>query len=239
MCGIFGSFKFNEYEKLYNVNKKRGTFAYGSLYVTNTTNPGIAKDLYVRKREGVTTLSGDYAFEHDYDMFLGHTQAPTSAARKYSPVTSHPFDSIDYMVAHNGVLENTTELLKDIHMEDMHDNPVDSSIIPILLTYTVEFDENEVFVDHETKTIEVQAIEHVCSKMKGTFSCWIHSKITGDTYLVRSGSTLYGNMYTGSFSSTWANGIANAELKEGVVYCVTSEGLAECGSFETNSPFFL
>ena len=29
------------------------------------------------------------------------------------------------------------------------------------------------------------------------------------------------------------------ELKEGVVYCVTTEGLAECGTFETNSPFFL
>jgi glucosamine 6-phosphate synthetase-like amidotransferase/phosphosugar isomerase protein len=137
-----------------------------------------------------------------------------------------------YHVAHNGVLENTQELIEEFI--GPHDNPVDSSIIPILLSFMYEFGEDE-----PDKTPELTAIEAVCSMLKGTFGCWIQSKLTGDTYLVRSGSTLYGDILKGNFSSTRVPEIANTELKEGVVYCVTSEGLAECGEFETNSPFFL
>ena len=35
------------------------------------------------------------------------------------------------------------------------------------------------------------------------------------------------------------NVLDNDELREGVVYCVTDEGLACCGEFESSSPFFL
>ena len=232
MCGIFGSSTFSDYEKLYNVNKVRGNFAYGSLYVKTTKNPGYSKELYIRKRQSLEDITGDYAFTDQYSMFMGHTQAPTSEQRKYSPYTTHPFNSIHYHVAHNGVLENTQELIEEFI--GPHDNPVDSSIIPILLSFMYEFGEDE-----PDKTMELAAIETVCSLLKGTFGCWIQSKLTGDTYLVRSGSTLYGDIMKGNFSSTRVPGVANAELKEGVVYCVTSEGLAECGQFETNSPFFL
>jgi len=232
MCGIFGSSNFSDYEKLYNVNKVRGNFAYGSLYVKTTVNPGYRKELYIRKRKRLENITGDYAFTDNYSMFLGHTQAPTGEQRKYSPYTTHPFNSMHFHVAHNGVLENTQELIEEFI--GPHDNPVDSSIIPILLSFMYEFGEEE-----PGKTMELTAIETVCNMLKGTFGCWIHSKLTGDTYLVRSGSTLYGDIIKGNFSSTRAPGVSNTELKEGVVYCVTGEGLAECGEFETNSPFFL
>lgn len=241
MCGIFGSFDFRTYEQLYIQNKQRGSFAYGSMYVGPTKNPGIIKETHVRKREGVTTLTGDYPFAKDYDVFLGHTQAPTSSARVFSPVTSHPFNSIHYVVAHNGVLENTEQLIEEYIQ--VHDNPVDSSIIPIMISYQLEFDEilngESLNSKESNKTPDVLAIEHVCNEMKGTFGCWIYSKLTGDIFLVRSGSTLYGNITTGDFSSIKVPNICEDELEEGVVYCVTSEGLAKCGSFGTNSPFFL
>ena len=186
-------------------------------------------------------LDKDREFSKDYELFLGHTQAPTSAARKYSPYTTHPFPSMHYHVAHNGVLENTEQLIKEFI--GPHDNPVDSSIIPILIAYMLEFeaevdDINECH-DMDNKLPELRAIESVCDMLKGTFGCWIYSKLTGDTYLVRSGSTLYGNIDTGDFSSIPVMGHVESELNEGVVYCVTNEGLTNCGKFETNSPFFI
>jgi len=236
MCGIFGSHNFYVYEQLYNINKQRGTFSYGSVYIKNTVNPGLIKETYVRKQPSTTNLTGDYAFQQEYEQFLGHTQAPTSAQRKFSPSTSHPFNSIHYIVAHNGVLENTEQLIKE--NIGVHDNPVDSSVIPVLLSYVFEFNDSVHDNGTVTDTPEVKAIQEVCNMLKGTFACWIYSKLTGDTYIVRSGSTLYGNIMTGDFSSTRCD-MCKTELKEGVIYCVTSEGLATCGEFESNSPFFL
>jgi glucosamine 6-phosphate synthetase-like amidotransferase/phosphosugar isomerase protein len=241
MCGIFGSHNFRRYEKLYLENKQRGTFSYGSMYLRSTHNPGYVKETHIRKREGVVDLIEDYVFSKDYESYLGHTQAPTSATRDFSPVTSHPFNSLHYVVAHNGVLENMNELVEKYLK--VHDNPVDSSIIPILLSYQLEFNElmNGEYLEsnNESKTPDIMAIEHVCRELKGIFSCWIHSKLSGGTYLVRNGSTLFGNIETGDFSSVPVPGLCEQELQEGVIYCFTSEGLARCGEFSTNSSFFL
>jgi len=237
MCGIFGSFNFRRFETLYTTNKQRGTFSFGSFYVGKTLNPGMARETYTRKREGWVDLTGDYAFQKDYEQFLGHTQAPTGIQRDYSPVTTHPFNSVHFVVAHNGVLENTKELIEG-YIGD-HDNPVDSSVIPIVMSYMLEF--NEEFYENGDPDInpEVMAIQTTCNILKGTFACWIYSKITGNSYLVRSGSTLFGNILTGDFSSTKHDIVCEEELKQGVIYCVTEEGLATCGTFKSNSPFFL
>lgn len=234
MCGIFGSYDFKTYEKLYNNNKERGNFAYGSVYIRPTNNPGYIKDVYCRKRPGTVNLTGDFAFQQDYDLFLGHTQAPTSVSRDFKPYTSHPFNSIHYIVAHNGVLENHLELVDEYI--GSHDNPVDSSVIPVMLSYMIEF--GDIF-DDDNKQPELAAIEQTFSMIKGTFACWVYSKMTGDVYLVRSGSTLYGNVTDGHFSSVPVPRLCDQELDEGCVYCVTSEGLTTCGQFETNNPFFI
>lgn len=233
MCGIFGSTTFKNYEKLYIANRERGSFSYGSLYTTKHN------EVYIRKSEGVVDLTGDYAFSDDYINYLGHTQAPTSSARNFSPTTSHPFEDFYYIVAHNGVLEND----KDIVGEFLpgHPNPVDSSVIPALISMVFEFGDEFLGdkVSDSKRTSEIVALEHACNKLKGTFACWIYSKLTGCTFLVRNGSTLYGNTDTGEFSSIKVPGVVDEELKEGVIYCSTTEGLATCGSFETSSPFFL
>lgn len=227
MCGIFGSSKFSTYEKLYLENKKRGNFAYGSLYT------GRDKSIYMRKEAGTVPLTGDYAWEGEYELYLGHTQAPTSVQREFNPRTSHPFEDMYHIVAHNGVLENYEDIVEDVLIG--HINAVDSSVIPALISFLFEFPDKE----NVNKTEELVAIEQTCNMIKGTFACWIYSKLTGCTYLVRSGSTLFGNINSGDFSSIKVPGICEDELQEGVVYCVTSEGLANCGEFETNSPFFL
>ena len=233
MCGIFGGPEFTVYERLYNENKKRGSFAYGSLYTTCNGRDGLS-DLYIRKRPGKVSLTGDYAFIGEYNMFLGHTQAPTSNQRDFSPITSHPFDDSHYIVAHNGIIENYKQLVDEYLPE--HKNPVDSSIIPALINiiYQVVEDSHDI-----GKTAEVVAIEKACSLLKGTFGCWIYSKKSGCIYLARCGSTLYGNVLRGMFSSIYVPKICEQPLGEGMIYCVTTEGLTECGQFEVNSPFFL
>lgn len=243
MCGIFGSFNFDRFVELYDENKQRGNFAMGSMYVSKMkdASPGLAKDVYTRKHEGVVDLSEHFSFHKDYEQFLGHTQAPTSSNRTYSPATTHPFDSVHYTVAHNGVLENHQQLGKEYLPGWWKEDCVDTEVIPGLLSVNVEFDE-EIILSHndeDSKTEDVLTIQKTCSQLKGTFGCWIYSKLTGDTFIVRSGSTLFGNIETGDFSSAFVPGICETELKQGVVYCVTTEGLAECGTFDINSPFFL
>ena len=234
MCGIFGSNELKTYEKLYIENKKRGNFAYGSLYTC------MDKSIYMRKEPGAIDLTGDYVWQGEYTQFLGHTQAPTSVQREFNPRTSHPFEDMYHIVAHNGVLENYDDIVEDILIG--HINSVDSSVIPALISYLFDFPEQQTETDqlvNANKTEELISIEATCNLIRGTFACWIYSKLTGCTYLVRSGSTLYANFETGDFSSVRVPGICEDEVDQGVVFCVTSEGLARCGSFDCSNPFFL
>lgn len=234
MCGIFGSNVFKNFERIYIENKRRGIYSFGSLYVAAN------KEIYMSKHKGTRSLTGDYAYANDFSWYLGHTQAPTSKQREYSPRTTHPFEDMYHIVAHNGVLENHEEIEEQQLVNHM--NPVDSSVIPALIGMLLDFDEDVMTIesnDEIRKTGEMFAIEKTFSQLKGTFACWVYSKLTGCIYLTRSGSTLYGNLDTGEFSSVKIKGLIEDELDEGVVYCVTTEGLARCGSFETSSPFFL
>ena len=195
MCGIFGSTDFSTYEKLYNKNKKRGTFAGGSLYVKGS------QGMYLKKWQGkqlVDEMTGEYAFQDEYSIFLGHTQAPTSSTREYSAKTTHPFEHGSWIVAHNGVLEND-EKLREEYLHDANGIcdtmcfntskiPVDSAVIPALIDVMYVGD-------------DVLAIKESCEKLQGTFACWIYSKHTHQTYLVRSGSTLFGSISNSNFSS--------------------------------------
>jgi len=233
MCGIFGSRDFSTYEKLYAKNKQRGTFAGGSLYTKGSGG------MYLKKWEGfqaVDEMTGEYAFQDDYTTFLGHTQAPTSSSRGYNVKTSHPFEHGWWIAAHNGVLENDEQIreeyLKESYGEcdsmffDTTKLPVDSAVIPALI--------DTLYVGDD-----VLAIKETCQRLKGTFACWLYSKRTHQTYLIRSGSTLYGDVESSSFSSTLVPNAADEELKEGTIYCITPEGLTIVETFQQNSPFFI
>jgi len=235
MCGIFGSRQFHTYEKLYLNNKQRGSFAGGSLYV------GHNESMYIKKWEGVKQpqeLTGEYILTDSYHTYLGHTQAPTGSVREFNSKTTHPFEHGRWIVAHNGVLENH-ELVREEYLSDSTGEykgsvydcshiPVDSAVIPALLD-TIFFKMAD----------DVFAITEVMSTLKGTFACWMHNKQTGQTYVVRSGSTLYGDIENNIFSSIKVPGVAEQPLDEGVIYCVTPEGLTRVGSFHQSSPFFL
>ena len=221
MCGIFGSQDFSSLEYLYDRNKERGNFSHGFLYTARKD-----RSMYIRKGEGIHDMLTEYTWAHGdvYDTFLGHTQAPTSSVRDFSAETSHPFDYGHYIVAHNGVLENHLQLAEErgIPVDCIQ---VDSQIIPLLL--------NDLHVGDD-----IYAIKETCNLLKGIFACWIHSKHTGHTYIFRSGCTLYTDHDQTMFSSI-KTPRTNDEIPEGVIFCLTSEGLTEVGKFNPDTPFFI
>lgn len=169
---------------------------------------------YGKKRRKIT----------DFNYFLGHTQAPTSSQRKFSPPTSHPFQHKDWLVAHNGVLTNDKKI-KALITDKKSFNIVDSSVIPALI-----YQENKKLND------EVTAIVRSLSQLEGTFGLWIYNQKSANIYLARSGSTVYADFINNSFSSLPHEGFV--ELEEGLLYLLTQEGVTSVGRFKPKSPFF-
>ena len=226
MCGIFGSPSFSKYIKLYDKNKERGTFAYGGLYLSHSYDAAMKIGGTVDLSPAMLINNRDVQMKpSEFYYFLGHTQAPTSVKRTFEEPTSHPFTHGVWVVAHNGVLTNDTKLKNKIK-DKLSYNDVDTSVIPALLHQYSEEDENEVSV-----------ICEVLSKLEGTFGLWIYNKLSHNTYIARSGSTLYADLINNTFSSLPESDFIS--LEEGVLYLLTPEGLTSVGGFTNNSPFFI
>lgn len=115
MCAIFGTSDKKQYDSLYELNHKRGGFAFSAVF-KNRDN----KFMTTRGRGYIKPLN-------NAKYILTHDQAPTSSVRNYDFSTSHPFVLSEWVVAHNGVLTNHRSLLKE------HNCDIDSSYIPALL----------------------------------------------------------------------------------------------------------
>ena len=220
MCGIYCSNDLTSFEVLQQANKERGNFSTGIFYCYNKANYNIVKEKY--NIDWNKTKIPDQKGH----LYLGHNQAPTETGRDWNEETSHPFWVGDWIVAHNGVLTNYNELIDEYI--PMHDNPVDSSIIPALLD---EFEyEHGPCEDVET---EVQTILYTIEKLKGTFALWIVNIKTMNVYVARQGSTLF--YKDANISSIKGKGYK--EVLQGILYNYSYEGLTELDGFVYNSPF--
>jgi glutamine phosphoribosylpyrophosphate amidotransferase len=215
MCAIYGAPTRVDFLKLRDANKERGSFCQSTLMVND-------QQFEVHK---VPKTTIDYRFPRrpKYDIYLGHTQAPTSSKRIFTPVTSHPFAYEDWFVAHNGVLTNFKGLKEEFCPE--WENPVDSSIIPFLLNVTEQFQG-----DH------VKCMTSVLEMLEGNFSLWIWNAATKTTYLAKCGATLYARLIDNVFSSVKFSDYES--LEDGIIYQLTREGITQVGSFDCQSPFF-
>jgi glucosamine 6-phosphate synthetase-like amidotransferase/phosphosugar isomerase protein len=220
MCGIFGSTNLSTYQKLLDMNRLRGTFSTGSLFYS-------ANKYRVKRREGddnIVKAIDTQNTELDYSMFLGHLQAPTGSSRSWSDDNTHPFEVGDWIVAHNGVLENDTKLKYEHTL--IYDNPVDTYVIPMLL--------ESMYVGDT-----IRCIRESFSLIKGTFACWLYNKRINKTYVVRSGSTLFYNDIVPSISSIKTRNVCT-EVDEGIIYEMSiDEGMVPVGEFKTHSPFLI
>ena len=220
MCGIYCSNDLTSFEVLQEANKKRGNFSTGIFYCYNKANYNVIKE-----KDTINWNKTKIPNEKGH-LYLGHNQAPTETGREWDEVTSHPFWVGDWIVAHNGVLTNYEELIDEYI--PMHDNPVDSSIIPALLD---EFEYTHgPCEDAET---EVQNILYTIEKLKGTFALWIVNIKTMNIYIARQGSTLF--YKDANISSIKGQGYK--EVLQGVLYNYSYEGLTELDGFVYDSPF--
>lgn len=187
MCGIYGSKNFDQFKELYKLNTSRGNFANSHLFI-NTRG-----DFEVEKRPGVT----DYdTFKHyeDYDMYTGHTQSPTGSVRDFRYDTSHPFQTSNWIVSHNGVLNNHKTLIEK-YLKN-HDCDVDSSVIPAFMEYLLRnkpVKNNIELMDNVVKA----ALDHI----SGTYSVTVYNKPNNLLYIARCGSTLFFDPEGSTYSS--------------------------------------
>ena len=224
MCGIFGATDRERFYTLYKINKKRGTFATSLCLVTNTG------DLIIHRWSGsVEVKAVEEAFKRDnvkVTMYLGHTQAPTSAKRKYSVNTAHPFNYNNFTVAHNGVITNFNDIKEQF--DPKWSNPVDTSIIPLMI--------NESFQAGEGTLTVADAISRAVGLLDGTFGLWIYDSSNNSTYLARCGSTVCVNYLYNEFSSVKFKD--SEPLPDGCLYQLTTEGITAVSQFDFDSPFF-
>lgn len=213
------------FEVLYEANKHRGVFASSicTLHKRKTNKEKVS----VRKSNKEFNFNSKVkVLDSNACYFLGHVQAPTSRKQVFEEDTSHPFETEDWLVAHNGVLTNFQALNKKYCV--MNDNPVDTSIIVNML-------QDEFIVTKEKE--EVNVISTVLSRLEGTFACYIVNKLTKSVFIVRQGSTLFFND-KGDFSSV--KGLTMKEVPEGEIYQITpGVGVTKVGMFKVKSPFFV
>lgn len=215
MCGIFGSRNFNFFNELYQLNQIRGNFAGGYLYVNENK-------YCIGKSAGIVT----YPYNREYNFYMGHTQSPTGVVRDYRYETTHPFESENWVLAHNGVLSNYKYLIERYIGTGHHTCSVDSSVIIPLIEHYQKLD----------NSIDNSVIEAL-NKLKGTFSLFIYNKNTSDIYIARSGSTLYIDNDTASFTSSKYGKMD--EFPDNNLYKMTNNKFVHVSKLKNNSAFLI
>lgn len=228
MCGIFGATELDRFITLYELNKQRGTFSTSMGIVTDAGDVIVHRwSGSIDSKEAVAELTNSLKISNrKARYYLGHTQAPTSSKRKYSRETSHPFHIDSWVIAHNGVLTNFNEIKEEFAPK--WKNPVDSSIIPVILDETYKTFGNSVD--------QPEIVAKTLGLLEGTFGLWVFESSERSLYIARCGSTLFADMINNEFSSIK---FKNSEpLEEGILYMLTPEGITGVAMFDFNSPFF-
>lgn len=219
MCAIFGSFTPSMTEVLYEANKSRGNFASSMVQIAPT-------DQYIYKKEGDIDFNKlDYSEDTEY--YMGHVQAPTSAERDWYYDTSHPFETMSWLVFHNGVISNETQIRENYLQYVM--NPVDTSLIVNLIQHFMEEDTSK-------KPNPIKYIKMALEKLTGTFALSIVDCDTGEVYLARVGSTLHYNN-SGTYSTLAGENFK--EVPEGTILKLNkaTKRFNKVGTFKHSSPF--
>ena len=106
---------------------------------------------------------------------LMHTRASTTGDPKDNK-NNHPFNTKDFILAHNGVIRNHTEILKKHKIET--DIECDSYAILACIQY------------HYNKNNNVlESIKKMAKEILGSYACWLYHKETKDIYLFRNSTS--------------------------------------------------
>lgn len=208
MCNICGSPSLEKAFDLYQTGLQRGSFASGFL--------GFSKNNFtlLKQKEPfkLETLVEEFKRLDEFGIYyLFHSRAPTnSKEQSFNYNTTHPFNFGFNFVAHNGIIQNFTDL--PCHQEF----EVDSSIIP----YHLHNNQGDI-----GKTY---------SAYKGLLTSWIYT--TEKLYLVKAGSSLH--MDDDSFNSVGFEGSHNVE-EDGVIFEFNGLRFKQIGTFPYSNPYFI
>tara|TARA_R110002020_G_scaffold95882_1_gene229737 strand:+ start:1508 stop:2179 length:672 start_codon:yes stop_codon:yes gene_type:complete len=220
MCAIFGSFNTSMFEVLYAANKQRGNFASSVVSLSED-------DQFIKKKKGDIDFD-KYTYQPKTNYHLGHVQAPTSSLRNYTYDTSHPFESLSWLVSHNGVLTNHKKLNKVYDVDTI----VDTAVILQMLEFytTIQHKKGKVIVNAET------VIKKTLEQLSGTYALSIIFCDTNEVFLARSGSLLHYNN-KGDYSTLPGEGLQ--ELPEGQLVKLNSKTHRwnKVSKFKHDSPF--
>jgi glucosamine 6-phosphate synthetase-like amidotransferase/phosphosugar isomerase protein len=219
MCAIFGSPDTTMVEILYQANKERGNFASSIVQLTEY-------EQHVLKKEGDIDFE-QIELDKKNQYYLGHVQAPTSSQRKWHYDTSHPFETMSWMVFHNGVITNE-EAIRNKNLSHIL-NPVDTALIVNLIQLYMERDKSK-------KPNPIKYIKKALEDLDGSFAVSIVDCDTNELYLARVGSALHYNN-DGCFSTIPGNNYN--EVPEGVILRLNrkTNRFNKVGTFKHTSPF--
>ena len=244
MCGIIGMINYNGitksqrviFEQMFVNCQSRGTDAFG--YVSYPKNY-----IFKKKGEAYKHISkNDLQNVYNNNIVLGHTRFATTGSEKRN-MNNHPFETRDFVMAHNGVIQNNTNFEFESNIKKKSDIETDSVVIVKSI--------QEQFEKH--KDVEM-AIKETTKKLYGSYACWVLFKKTGSVFLFRHGNPIeiaynkeedyvvfaseeefYKFVEVKSSLKGFKDTLSMGEIEEDTVYRLTKKGLHNLGKFNTKS----
>ena len=196
MCAIGGIIQLDK-RKVFNSETKldvigllthmqqRGTDSWG-MYLEKSKghnhhlNCGIKDDTIPGELFKMSGDFDDFGSDKDGVINLDHTNLVlmhTRNSTQGSPddnKNNHPFNTKDFILAHNGCIYNDEDLIKEYKLNT--DIKCDSYVIVALIQYYYDKGENVK-----------NAIKNALKEISGGFSCWLYHKEKGELYFFRNG----------------------------------------------------
>jgi len=203
MCGIIGVLSYQKFNNDFiEIIKKsmedieaRGSHSFG--YYTYPNNRRFKAVGRVTDYNALETdkRKGDFQVDlKDQHIFLGHTRLATGNASYNKIENNHPFETTDFIMAHNGMIYNNTELRKEFNIKS--EVETDSYVIIHLIQHFYD----SIKEKDNSERIK-KAIERTSNIVKGYFSCWLINKPTGKVFLFKSKSADLAVSYSKKLSS--------------------------------------
>lgn len=193
MCGIGGIIEldrrkvFDEETKLdavclLNELQKRGTHAWG-VYIEKKsgnyhTNCGVEDDTIPGELFKMPDAIGEFLNDRDGLLYLDkthtilmHTRQETGGDPEIN-INNHPFNTKNFIMAHNGIISNDRELMKKYNIKT--DIECDSYVIVALIQKWYD----------EGLSVK-NAIIKMSEELDGGYACWLYHKDKKKLYLFR------------------------------------------------------
>ena len=241
MCGILGIMRSDgitdEHTDIFNdifkQSQQRGSDAFGFYTyprgVLFKKKGGIKE--FLKKNRIHKVIEGN-------NVVLAHTRASTTGTEDKNK-NNHPFQTKDFVFAHNGCIWNHDSIKKKFKTD------IETDSIVILKLIQEEYDKSNNIA---------QAIITAAKELRGSYACWLLFKRTGSLYLFRHNNPIYlgynekRDMYVFASEKNYLSfleesikqkfgfkeGLAFADIEENKVYRLTNRGLSMMGEFKPN-----